>query len=238
MTNGIFAFAGRVIVNILAIDTSDRVLSVALSVENAGWYMEIDDGSRHSELLMDCIETLFKTADFKPSRLNSVVCMKGPGSFTGLRIGFSAAKGLAAALGLPVYSIPTLDCLAHHLAFWPGIVIPSIDAKKNCFFSALYRDGKPLTAYLDASPEELAAEILNISSPSESIILTGGGAEMLKTQISPHISGKIPIIDPEFNRGRARELIKITNNVNIVLENSIDSGPAYFRKSDAELNCQ
>ena len=236
--NGISAFAGRVMVNILAIDTSDRVLSVALSVDSADWYIEVDDGSRHSELLMECIDILFKTAGFKPSELNSVVCMKGPGSFTGLRIGFCAAKGLAAALGLPVYSIPTLDCLAHHLAVWPGIVIPSIDAKKNCFFSALYRDGKPLTAYLDASPEELAGEILKVSSPSDSIILTGGGAEMLKTLISPLIPGKIPVLDPEFNRGRSRELIKITNNVNIVLENSIDSGPAYFRKSDAELNCQ
>jgi len=223
-------------VNILALDTSDRVLSVALSINSSSWYMEIDDGSRHSELLMECIDLLFKTADIKPDKLNSVVCMKGPGSFTGLRIGFSAAKGLAAALGLPVYSIPTLDCLAYHLSVWPGLVIPSIDAKKDCFFSALYQNGKPLTGYLDISPEELAGEILKVSPLSESIILTGSGAELLKTKISPLISHKQLLIDPEPGRGRARELIKITNSVNIKLENFIDSGPAYYRKSDAELN--
>ena len=223
--------------NILALDTSDRVLSVALSIKSSGWYMEIDDSSRHSELLMECIDFLFKTADFKPDKLDFVVCMKGPGSFTGLRIGFSAAKGLAAAFGLPVYSIPTLDCLAYHLSSWPGLVIPSIDAKKNRVFSAIYQNGKRLTDYLDASPVELVAEIMKASpSLSESIVLTGSGAEMLKIQITPHISSKILIMDPDFNRGRARELIKITNNANIVLENSINSGPAYFRKSDAELN--
>ena len=221
--------------NILALDTSDRVLSVALSINSSRWYMEIDDGSRHSELLMDCIDLLCKKADFNPDKLDSVVCMKGPGSFTGLRIGFSAAKGLASALGIPVYSIPTLDCLAYHLSVWPGLVIPSMDAKKNCFFSAIYQNGKRLTGYLDSSSEELSSEILKISSNYESIILTGSGAEMLKTQITTHISGKQVVIDPEYRKGRAGELIKITNNASITLDNSIDSGPAYFRKSDAEL---
>ena len=224
--------------NILALDTVDKVLSVALRAGTGIWHIEIDDGSRHSELLMDCIDSLFKIAGIKSEDLDSVVCMKGPGSFTGLRIGFSTAKGLSTALGIPVFSIPTLDCLAHHLSFWPGLVLPAIDAKKNCFFSALYYKGKLITVYLDVSPETLAKEISKaaFSLENKSIILTGGGAELLKPRLSEFISPDFLPVDPQSRKGRARELIEIAISDNLIKEDCIDSGPVYLRKSDAELN--
>jgi tRNA threonylcarbamoyladenosine biosynthesis protein TsaB len=129
---------------ILALDTSDQVLSVALDTENGVFCAEIDAGTRHSELLMECIDGLFKTAGLAPRELDLVACMKGPGSFTGLRIGYATAKGLCMALGIRLAAVPTLDCLAYALSIWPGIVIPAIDAKKGCFFSSFYRGGVPV----------------------------------------------------------------------------------------------
>ena len=219
--------------NILALDTADQVLSAALATETGIWYTEIDAGARHSELVMECADLLCKSAGFSPSALGLVACMKGPGSFTGLRIGFSAAKGMALALGIPLVAVPTLDCLAHPLSIWPGIVIPAMDAKKGCFFTALYRGGQRLTGYMDVSPEVIAKEVEKASlCPTEPVVLTGCGAELLY----PFLQAYIPHtrVDPESRRGRAKELLEITKNT-IFERNDIDSGPLYLRKSDAEL---
>ena len=221
--------------NILAMDSSDQVLSVALATGSDAWYAEVDAGQRHSELLMECADGLCRMAGIKPHDLNLAACMKGPGSFTGLRIAYSSAKGLALALGIPLVSVPTLDCLAYHLPIWPGIVLPAIDAKKSRFFAALYREGKRLTDYMDASAETLANEIAKFRlSPQEPIALTGSGAALLFPRLAP-----IPLecsIDPEFRRGRAKELLKISKSIMLDKPDDINSGPLYIRKSDAELN--
>ena len=145
--------------NILAIDTATSILSIAVSSAEGIRHFEVDAGLRHSELLMDLADMVMKTAGLEASDLELVACMRGPGSFTGLRIGFAAAKGMALALGIPLVSVPTLDCMAAPCAVWPGLVIPVIDAKKHRFFTALYRGGQRLTEYLDAEPDEIARAI-------------------------------------------------------------------------------
>jgi len=230
--------------NIIAFDSADHVLSVALSTENGVWYSEIDAGSRHSELILDCADNLCKISGIKPEDLEMAACMKGPGSFTGLRIGFSAVKGLALALGIPLITVPTLDCLAYHLSVWPGLVLPAIDAKKNSFFSAFYREGKRLTDYMDASVEILAKEAAGLGfsqtdkkadSPGELLVLTGSGAQMLYSQLSEYILPDFIRIDPLYGRGRARELLQIIKDDKLQSVNENDKGPFYLRKSDAEL---
>lgn len=221
--------------NILAIDSAGEVLSAALAVGEDVWYMETDSGGRHSELLIECADSLCKSAGISPHDLGMALCMKGPGSFTGLRIGYSTVKGLALALGIPFTAIPTLDCLAFPLSVWPGLVLPSMDAKKGCFFAALYRAGERLTRYLDASPETLAEEALKAGfSGQEPLVLTGSGAKMLFSALADHLPSEYMMIDPCFKRGRAQELLKIAGNG--ILNAVNDSGLLYLRKSDAELN--
>ena len=222
--------------NILALDTADLMLSAALAAENGVSYMEIDAGRRHSELLMDSAGALCGAAGITPGELGLVACMKGPGSFTGLRIGFSAAKGIALALGIPLAAVPTLDCLAYPLSVWPGIAIPAMDAKKGCFFAALYRGGQRLTCYMDASPGELAAEIARARLfPDERVVLTGCGAALLHPRLAEHIHPGHISIDPASRRGKARELLDIIQKDSILYRNDMYSGPMYLRKSDAEL---
>jgi len=221
--------------NILALDTAAEVFSAALSAENGIWYTEIDAGSRHSELLMESVDGLFKTAELKPEVLDGVACMKGPGSFTGLRIGFSAAKGLCQALGIPLAAVPTLDCLAYPLSMWPGIVLPALDAKKGCFFHALYRGGERLTDYMDASPETIAGEISkNLLSPDEYVVLTGSGSALLLSSLRAYLPNIR--LDSESRRGLARELLDFTKNGTLIWSDDLNIGPDYLRKSDAELN--
>ena len=222
--------------NILAFDCADRLMSVALAAKDEVWYMEIDSASRHSELLLECAGMLCKTAEIRPGDLGLVSCMKGPGSFTGLRIGYSTAKGLALALGIPLAAVPTLDCLSRHLSIWPGIVIPAMDAKKGCFFAAIYRKGEKLTDYMDASPENIAKEARSLMlSPEEPIVLTGGGADLLLPGLKALVSGNVEV-DPSFGKGRARELLEMSKGAILNIVDEIDSGPLYIRKSDAELS--
>jgi tRNA threonylcarbamoyladenosine biosynthesis protein TsaB len=229
--------------NILALDTSDSVISAALSWGGGTVHIEADSGSRHSELLMEFIDRLFKTASIKREDLELAACMKGPGSFTGLRIGFSTAKGLSLALGIPLVAVPTLDCMAYNLSVWPGTVLAVMDAKKGCFFAAFYRHGKLISGCLDAPPALILEEweALRLSS-DEPLILTGPGTPLLLERLE-NLEGfnktqgsSLFFRDPAFRRGRALELLEMIRQYNIIRSEDTYSGPLYLRKSDAELN--
>jgi tRNA threonylcarbamoyladenosine biosynthesis protein TsaB len=245
-------------VTIIALDTATSILSVALvagafSTQKEQWYFEIDAGQRHGELLMEISDQLIKTAGLKPGDIDMVVCMKGPGSFTGLRIGFAAAKGMALALGIPLLSVPTLDCMAVSYSLWPGMVIPVIDAKKQCYFTALYRNQQRLTEYLDAAPARIIALIKNTSGTKEGILLTGPDGHRVLPALHAEFSADPDIqdqirLDPWGNRGWGRELVELAQrklypgNSEAIEQvrhtGEVFSGPLYVRKSDAELQKQ
>jgi tRNA threonylcarbamoyladenosine biosynthesis protein TsaB len=230
--------------NILAIDSSSNILSVALETETQILHEEIDKVYGHSEYLMECTDTLCKSAGIKPSDLSMVACMKGPGSFTGLRIGFSTAKGIALALGIPLIAVPTLDCLAYPYSTQPGLVFPVLDAKKSSFFAAFYREGKRLTDFFDATPGELLRIISKImASVDESVFLTGSGAKLFYSKLEESHSEDFNLLkninlDIKFDSGRAIELLKMAKNDKLYMTSDINGAPVYLRKSDAELNCK
>ena len=226
--------------NLLAIDTATEKFSVAIGViKDDGscegtWLIEADAGLRHSELIMDSIDALFKLAAMKPEDLSGIICMGGPGSFTGLRIGFSVAKGIALSLGIPFAVIPTLDCMVRPLRSWPGIAVPVLDAKKQAFFCALYRNGRRLSADMDAGPTEIARTITGaLASDQENTLLFGPGSQMLYDAIT--LPGKK--LDRELPWGNAKTLLEIAMETGALTQGNIDysSGPEYIRKSDAEL---
>ena len=220
--------------NILAIDTATDILSVSLLSPGGKRHIEIDAGIRHSELLMETIDGLFRSSDLLPKELNLCACMKGPGSFTGLRIGYATAKSLALSLNIPMAAVPTLDCLGRHLTSFPALVLPVIDAKKDRFFAAFYRNGIRIGNFLD----EDAGRLLNLltqyrRTPEEPVIITGPGAQLFLDRMDPILVNLI--LDPSHKHGRSRELLEIVSeNPNQFYEDET-SGPLYLRKSDAEL---
>ena len=238
--------------NILSIDTATELLSLALdSGGNGVWSCEADAGRRHSELIMDCITSLMQKAQMKPEELSGVVCMGGPGSFTGLRIGFSLAKGLSLSLGIPFAPIPTLDCMARPFSSRPGIVVPVIDARQGAFFCALYRGGKKLCADMDAKPSAIAAALEEAvteagEKPNEQALLIGPGAEMLYEQLTAvrlDTPMQVNLVQRKDLRcGNALSLLEIARETDVFAAGGkaangayLDSGPEYIRKSDAEI---
>lgn len=93
----------------------------------------------HAERLHPFIAEILEEAELKPGDLNAIAVSKGPGSYTGLRIGVSAAKGLCFALDKPLIAIPSLEILAHQITADEGVIIPLLDARRMEVFSAIYK---------------------------------------------------------------------------------------------------
>ena len=235
---------------ILALDTAAVNLGAGLLIEKIPeerFFLTINNGQKQSELIMDAIDTLQNMAGIKKTELDAVACMEGPGSFTGLRIGFAAAKGLALALGIPIIPVPTLDCMAFSFSFWQGFVLPVIDAKKNSFFTAIYKQGKRISDYLDATMDKIIKVIIdnwqnlafpmNVKKPAAPPLLVTGPAVHLAL---PYLVSVFPETAPDYawERGYAAELLNISKEMSILNRNfsNYSAGPLYLRKSDAELN--
>lgn len=217
----------------LALDTAGEVLSVALRTTEGLYLAEIDAGLRHSERLMELVDSLFSSARMPPAELSFVACLGGPGSFTGLRIGMSTAKGLAVSLGIPLYSVPTLDCVAYSHRVWPGPVIPVIDARRGRWFAAPFRSGERLAQDAELGTEELADLT---GGPQGGALLCGPGAEAASEAILRAQSFR-PEAEVFGRRGRGRELLDLAQ----ARFSSQDPGEKdevglqYLRKSEAEL---
>ncbi len=128
----------------------------------------------HSERVMAAVDRLLVDAGWRTSDLEGLAVSIGPGSFTGLRIGISTAKGLAMGLGLAVAPVPTLDALAAGLPFAALPVCPVLDARKGEVYASLYRwDGgvaRRQWDYLALAPADLARRL------TEPVIVCGDGA--------------------------------------------------------------
>jgi tRNA threonylcarbamoyladenosine biosynthesis protein TsaB len=219
--------------NLLAIDTATDLFSVAVAREGDSYLFEADVGLRHSELSMDSIDMLLRRAELKPEDLNGIVCMGGPGSFTGLRIGFSLAKGLALSLGIPFAAVPTLECMVWPFSSLPGIVVPVIDAKQGAYFCALYQNGKRLCEDMDITLDELAAKLSHLQLPT----ITGPGAPLLYDKLCAMNLQDGIIWGKNLRWGNAATLLHIARESDILAHgtNDYSAGPEYIRKSDAEL---
>jgi tRNA threonylcarbamoyladenosine biosynthesis protein TsaB len=217
-------------VNLLGFNCFSNTLSVGILAGGSYYSSQAEGGQKHSLLIMELADSLMKTAGLKPKELNAVCCMRGPGSFTGLRIGFASAKGMCLPLGIPLISVPTLDCLAA-AASWKGLVLPVIDAKQHSFFCALYRDGALLTPYLDSRPEQIRAVIGEYIQPGENLLLTGPDAEMLFPLPEASFTGRVFAADYGAD-SYTRQLLNLAKTGNMA--DNYDKGPLYIRKSDAE----
>ena len=133
---------------ILNIETATKICSVSIAKNGTSLvFKDINTGNySHAEQLHPLIKELLKEASLSYSDLSAVAVGKGPGSFTGLRIGVSAAKGLCFALQIPLLAIDSLSILARSINIKEGFIIPFIDARRMEVYTAVYTsDYKQLT---------------------------------------------------------------------------------------------
>jgi tRNA threonylcarbamoyladenosine biosynthesis protein TsaB len=148
-------------IRILCIESSTNVCSVALTSNGkVSDYIEEGEGMNHSRLLTRFIETLLNRNQIKVSSLDAVAVSMGPGSYTGLRIGASAAKGLCFAADIPLISICPLQSMASGLLQYPeqfeykpdanDLLIPMIDARRMEVYSAVFDSKLQILSAVDA----------------------------------------------------------------------------------------
>lgn len=125
---------------ILNIETATKNCSVALAKEGKTIFCKeiAEEGYSHAERLHVFIEEIIKEAGIALKDLSAIAVSQGPGSYTGLRIGVSAAKGLCYALDIPLIAVDTLQALASQVTISSGLIIPMIDARRMEVYSAVF----------------------------------------------------------------------------------------------------
>lgn len=126
--------------NILAINTTDQILGIAL-LENEKVIGEYVTNVRqgHAERLMPAIVNLMADVQWTPENVEKIVVAKGPGSYTGVRIGLTTAKSLAWALNIPIIGISSIYALAFQARFSEHLISPFFDARRNRVYTGLFQ---------------------------------------------------------------------------------------------------
>lgn len=164
---------------ILALETSAKAVSAAVTEDGRLLaYGFQDTGLTHSRALMPIVEAILKNAELPLQSCDAIAVAAGPGSFTGIRIGVSAAKGLAVAAEKPVVPVSTLAAMARNVAHVDGLVICAMDARRSQVYNALFaaEDGQltRLTPDRAISLADLAAELKD--DPRPKTVVGDGGA--------------------------------------------------------------
>jgi tRNA threonylcarbamoyladenosine biosynthesis protein TsaB len=228
---------------ILAIDSSTPVAGIALLDEEKLIREEfINYKKTHSETLMPMIDNILRDCDRSLADLSALAVTIGPGSFTGLRIGLAAVKGLSLAASKPVVCLSTLDVLAHNIAFSDTLVCPLLNARKQEVYTAFYnnRDFYPqrLTEEIACSPQEFVAMALEKARESgkERITLLGDGFYPYREYFAEKLGNRLLVAPSHLMLLRASTLgsLAMKRVVNGDFDEIVTMRPRYIRLSEAE----
>ncbi len=169
---------------IICLETATTNCSVSLSRNGETIALKEDarNGFSHAEKLHVFINEVLDEGNVKRQEVNAIAVSKGPGSYTGLRIGVSAAKGLCFALDKPLISLPTLTVLAHRVSIESGVIVAMLDARRMEVYSAIFDSNH-------TQIRETQAQILDDTSFDQylaegKVYFVGNGVEKTKTLIN------------------------------------------------------
>lgn len=165
---------------ILALESSAKAASCALLADGVplatAWQAT---GLTHSRTLLPMVQDMLKNSELSLADADAVAVAAGPGSFTGLRIGLAAVKGLAWAADKPCIGVSTLESMAHPLRHMDGVIVCAMDARRQQIYNAVFlaNDGELTRLREDRaiSLEEAAADLRDFDGP---LIIVGDGAQL------------------------------------------------------------
>lgn len=223
---------------ILAIDSSGLVASVAI-VEDDNLIAEytINYKKTHSQTLLPMMDEIIKMTDTDLNTMDAIAVAKGPGSFTGLRIGSATAKGLGLALDKPVIGIPTVEGLAMNLYGTGALVCPLMDARRNQVYTGIYRfiQGK-----MEIVKEQTAIGIEDIIHAlnliGKEVVFLGDGVPVYREVIEAKAEVPYTFAPAHVNKQRAAAIaVRALEYWQLGLYDDADLfEPEYLRLSQAE----
>ena len=223
------------------------VLGIEASTE-AGGVALIDDGvlvcerhtsssKTHSERLLKDIDDVLHAAGLEAEALNGVAVGIGPGSFTGLRIALSTAKGLAFGLGIPILGVGDLAALAGNVPFWPGPICPMIDARRERVYCGFYKNnGDGLIELVLEDGLRRLEELLDLVR--EQTVFVGNGARIHRDRIKEIVSDFAYFAPTELMYPRAAVVAGMgLSKLEAGEQDNLDAlKPFYVQASEAERN--
>ena len=222
---------------ILAFETSAKAASVALLDENKLLGESYQNtGLTHSQTLMVMAQDLLKSCGKTAADLTAVAVAAGPGSFTGVRIGVAAAKGLSWGGEIPCYGVSTLEAMARSLGVWEGYVCPVMDARRAQVYNALFRVEKGAISYVKEdraiSLQELGQELEALEGP---VFLVGDGSVLTCNTLKASVPALV--LPPEHRMHQRASGVALAAKDKILAGEKGDGGalaPNYLRLSQAE----
>ena len=190
---------------VLAIDSSGLTATVAV-VEETQTVAEytINYKKTHSQTLLPMIDEVVKMTELDLKTIDAIAVAKGPGSFTGLRIGSATAKGLGLALDKPLVGIPTVEALAYNLYDVNGLICPIMDARRKQVYTGIYRFEEHQLMTLKeqwAAPIEELLEELN--QRGEMVTFLGDGVPVFRELIAEKLQVPYSFAPAHVNKQRA-----------------------------------
>ena len=225
---------------VLSIDSASKVATAALLDENnlIAEYT-INNKLEHSTLIMDIVDKLLKDSDLDIDDVDGFVVSKGPGSFTGLRIGMATVKGLSFGSNKPYISISSLDALAYSLVNFKGIICPIMDALRSSVYTCLYKGNNgTLEKINDYSALELDELIELLKEKGEDVIFTGDAVNKHKDYLLEHLPNAV-FAPNHLSIIRASSLGEL--GLKMLLNNECDdlnSSPFYLKKPQAQRDLE
>ena len=219
---------------ILSVDTSSNVASVAITDdEKLICEITVNTKKTHSQTLMPMIDSALRQSEIEISDIDLIACANGPGSFTGLRIGVSAVKGLAHAKDIPVVGVSILEAMAYNLPFCEYIISPIMDARRNQVYNALYEwkndELMEVKEPRALSIEELANELLETD---RKVVFLGDGVSVHKEFIKEKMGDRAVFAPVSAKEQRASGLAAAAKNKKKI--SRYELAPIYLRKPQAE----
>lgn len=221
---------------VLSIDSSSQVATCALLRDDCliSEYV-INHKREHSVLIMNIVEMLLKDAGIDIDDVDGFVVSKGPGSFTGLRIGMATVKGLSFGSDKPYVSVSSLDALAYSLLTFDGIICPIMDALRDSVYTCLYKnENGNLKPLIDYSALDLDDLVSLLKEKGEKVIFTGDGIIKHKTYLQDNLPDAI-FAPNHLSLVRASSLGEL--GLKLLQEGKCDdanSAPLYLKKPQAE----
>ena len=172
---------------ILALETSAKSVSTAV-VENGAplAYAYQCTGLTHSRTLMPMVDAMLKNAELTLGDMDAVAVAAGPGSFTGLRIGIAAVKGLAWAADKPCFGVSTLEAMAQNLAHMDGLLVCAMDARRNQVYNALFEAKSGVLTRLTPDRAIAVAELAEeLRGETRRLLVLGDGGRLCRDELAP-----------------------------------------------------
>ncbi len=221
---------------LLAFETSAKAASVALfDGEKLLGESYQNTGLTHSQTLMLMAEDLLKNCNITVSDLDAVAVAAGPGSFTGVRIGVSAAKGLAWGKEIPCYGVSTLEAMALGLGVDNGYILPAMDARRNQVYTALFSAENGTVSRLFEDSAIALSELKEKLPNDKPIFLVGDGSTLTFNTLSETVPSLV--LPPEHKMHQRAVGVGLAANKAIAAGDVGDAAslvPNYLRLSQAE----